>query len=206
MKAYWDSLRPMEKRLVVVVGVVLLFVLNGVFIVPHFSDLGLVAQRHMKAQQSLAKYNAEIAQRSFYQSNVDRLLGKGQQDIQPEDQANAFRDVVYSQATRSGAAVNSVSKLLTHTNNVFFLKLSQVVSVECNEQQLVNFLYNLGNDKSQTRVRDLTMRPDPQRYKLNANVTLEASYEKAAPAKGAAPGPKNSGPPPRPASNTTAAR
>jgi hypothetical protein len=204
MKAYWNSLRPMEKRLVVVVGVILLFVLNGVFIVPHFSDLDLVRQRRMKAEQTLTKYNGEIAQMRFYQTNLARLTGD--QEVLPEDQANAFRDGVYSQATRSGVGVLSISPPRTSTN-LFFLKLSEIVSVECNEQQLVSFLYNMGNDKMQTRVRSLTMRPDPQRYKLNANVTLEASFQKAAPAKGSTPALRNSGPPPRPATpNATAAR
>lgn len=205
MKAYWDSLRPMEKRLIVGVGVVLFFVLNSLFIVPHFSDLGLIAQKKIKAQQNLAKYQLEIAQMPFYQRELARMSGEGQ-DVLPEDQANVFRDTVIMQATRSGSALTGQTKPVTRTNQ-FFLKLSMVVSVESTEQQLVNLLYSLGNEASQMRVRDLTMRPDAPHYKLNANVTLEASYQKKTAAKTATPALKTSGPPPRPGSgNATAAR
>ena len=40
MKKYFAQLRPLERRLVVGVAVVLVIVLNWVFIWPHFSDWG----------------------------------------------------------------------------------------------------------------------------------------------------------------------
>ena len=45
MKKYFAQLRPMERRLLVGVAVVVLIVLNAVFIWPHFSDWGDLQRR-----------------------------------------------------------------------------------------------------------------------------------------------------------------
>ncbi|HLH56497.1 MAG TPA: hypothetical protein VKY92_23125, partial [Verrucomicrobiae bacterium] len=55
---------------------------------------------------------------------------------------------------------------------------SQSLSVQAGEQQLVDFLYDLGSGNSQIRVRDLSVRPDPPRQQLVAQVKLVASYQK----------------------------
>ncbi len=57
------------------------------------------------------------------------------------------------------------------------------------EKELVEFLYNLGASNSLIRVHGLAVRPDPPRQRLSAEVTLVASYQKAAP-KPAAPASK----------------
>jgi hypothetical protein len=185
-----------EKRLVVVVAAVLFLVVNAAFVVPHFSDLNLVNIRAIKARQNLDKYRAEIQQMSFYSNNVAKLQGEGL-DVPPEDQAAAFTSAILGEASRSGVTILTSSKQTTRTNQ-FFLELSQIVSVQSGEQQLVNFLYNLGSGASLIRVRDLALHPDPPRYQLSANVKLVASYQKKAPAKSVAPAIKAGGPP-RPA-------
>jgi hypothetical protein len=43
----------------------------------------------------------------------------------------------------------------------------------------VDFLYKLGSDASMIRVSDLELQPDPSRQRLNANIRLIASYQKA---------------------------
>lgn len=183
---YWNSLRPNEKRLVVGVGVVLLFVLNSVFIVPHFSDIALVTKNTEKARQTLAKYQMEIQQMKFYKSNVDKLQAEGM-EVPPEDQAYALSSAIQMQASRSGVSIMNSTKMQTHTNQ-FFLELSQTIGVQSAEPQLVNFLYNLGSGSSLMRVRSMTLRPDPPRYQLSASVTLVASYQKKVAAKPATGG------------------
>jgi len=69
--------------------------------------------------------------------------------------------------------------------NQFFLEQSQNISVQSGEQQLVDFLYNLGSGNSLIRVRDLTLRPDPPRQNLSATVKLVASFQKKTAGKGA---------------------
>jgi hypothetical protein len=70
--------------------------------------------------------------------------------------------------------------------NQFFLERAQAISVVGGEPQLVNFLYGLGAGNSLIRVRALTLRPDPPRYQLNANMTVVASFQKKATASPAA--------------------
>jgi hypothetical protein len=59
------------------------------------------------------------------------------------------------------------------------VELTQSISLLTKEQQLVDFLYNLGSSNSLIRVRDLTLRTDPPRQNLSANVKLVASYQKS---------------------------
>jgi hypothetical protein len=81
----------------------------------------------------------------------------------------------------------SGSHINTQTNQ-FFLEKSQSVSVQAGEQQLVDFLYNLGAGNSQIRVRDLSLRPDPARQQLLVQVKLVASYQKKTLSRTAAAG------------------
>jgi len=62
MNGYWNSLRPMEKRLVVGVGTMVVILLNLWFVVPHFSDLPKVQERKAKAQRTLEMFQKEIDQ------------------------------------------------------------------------------------------------------------------------------------------------
>ena len=74
------------------------------------------------------------------------------------------------------------------------MELTQPISVQSGEAQLVDFLYNLGSGNSLIRVRDLTLRPDPPRQQLSGTVKLVASYQKNPPKKAApaaSPAPAN---------------
>jgi hypothetical protein len=181
MKTYLDNLRPMEKRLVVVVGVVLFIVVNAAFVFPHFSDLKAVQERGIIAQRKLVTYQTEIAQMPMYQKQVATMESEGQ-SVPLEDQASAFQTAVLREAGNCGVQIMSSGHQQTHTNQ-FFLELSQLLSIQAGEQQLVNFLYNLGSGNSLIRVRDLALHPDAPRYQLSANVKLVASYQKKVPTR-----------------------
>ncbi len=176
MKGYWENLRPFEKRVVVVAGVLTFIVLNFVFVIPHFSDLGSMHYRMAEAQEKLAKYQGEIAQTNVYETGLRQLEGEGQ-NVPLEEQPFQFQNTINAQAGRSGVHFLSTGKINTDTNQ-FFLLRSESLSVEGGEQQLVDFLYNLGSGGSLIRVRDLSLRPDPPRQQLVANVKLIASYQK----------------------------
>ncbi len=187
MTAYLDrlNLRPFEKRMVVGVAALLFVVLNALFVFPHFSDWSNVQARRNTAQVKLAEYEAEIAQMRSYQTLVDSLEKEGLV-VPPEDQALHFQSALQEQQVRSGVNITQTSKINNHTSQ-FFLELTETVSVQSKEQQLVDFLYNLGSGNSLIRVRDLTLHTDPQRQQLNANVKLVASYQKKTSARPAPP-------------------
>jgi type II secretory pathway component PulM len=183
MKGYWNNLRPFEKRVVVGVASMLFIVFNVWFVLPHFSDWGRMKVRMGVARDKLGKYQTEIAQISYYSNEVRRLEGEGL-SVPPEEQSVQFQMAIQTQAAQSLVNIVSSAKQTTRTNQ-FFLELSQVISVQSGESQLVDFLYNLGAGSSLVRVRDLTIGPDAPRQQLRANVKLVASYQKKAAPKGA---------------------
>ncbi|HWX20189.1 MAG TPA: hypothetical protein VN578_09830 [Candidatus Binatia bacterium] len=187
MKSYLDNLRPFEKR-VVVAGAALFFVVfNVVFVRPYFSEWGTVQDRMWQAQRKLKLYNAEIADMPKYQRLVAELQAGGGSAVPAEDQAHNFSVTVQSQAAASNVHITQTSRITTHTNNQTFLEQSQTISIQSGEQQLVDFLYNLGASNSLIRVRALNLGPEPAHHELAGSITLMASYQKNAPAKTAAP-------------------
>ena len=120
-------------------------------------------------------------------------MQRGGGNVPPEDQAVAFLRTIQNQAAKSGVAIGGNGRLITRTNQ-FFMEQIQTITVAAGEKQLVDFLYNLGDSDSLVRVRDLSVRPDPPRQQLQANITLIASYQKnvkvaAAPATKPVPAP-----------------
>lgn len=176
MSAYWNNLKSFEKRLVVGVGVLFFIVLNFLFVFPHFSDLSAAHERMAEAQRKLARYENELAQTNTYVAGL-RELERENSDVPPEEQSLQFANTINAQGGQSGVHILSGSHINTQTNQ-FFLEKSQSISVQAGEQQLVDFLYNLGSGNSQIRVRDLSIRPDAPRQQLLAQVKLIASYQK----------------------------
>ena len=84
MKKYLEQLRPMERRLVVGVVVVLLIVLNAVFIWPHFSDWGSLRGRLDKARSELDRNQKAAAQVPALAAEVKKFESDGQ-FVAPED-------------------------------------------------------------------------------------------------------------------------
>ena len=181
MTGYLDklNLRPSEKRLVVVVVLVVFVVLNLWFVIPRFGDWNRTKKRMQQARQKMASYQAEISQMKNYQRQVQTMESEGA-TVPAGDQAVQFARAIQMQQAASGVSIVGTSKQSTRTNQ-FFLELNQTVSVVSQEAQLVDFLYNLGAGNSLIRVRDLTVKPDQTRMQLSSNVKLVASFQKSAP-------------------------
>lgn len=184
MKKYFAQLRPMERRLVVGVAVVVFLVLNAVFVWPHRSDWSDLKSRMDRARAKLDLYQKAVAQIPAYRLQVKNLENGGE-SVPTEDMAINFMRTIQSQASASGIGVpNTVSRQITRTNDAFFVEQIQNIGVTATDGQLVDFLYKLGSGASMIRVRDLELQPDPQRMHLNANMRLVASYQKNPPSLG----------------------
>src|SRR6267154_3313560 len=146
MNGYWNNLRPMEERLVVGVGTMVIILLNLWFVVPHFSDLTKVHDRREKAQTTLELFQKEIGQKEKYIRGIAELQGEGQ-NVPPEDQVIHFLSAVQSQAAQSGVQIINTVKPRTETNQ-FFIEQIQSITVQSKEPQLVDFLYNIGSSNS----------------------------------------------------------
>jgi type II secretory pathway component PulM len=182
---FWNQLRPLEKRLVVGIGAAVFIVLNAWFVVPHFSDWGKVQQRNADARKKLATYNATLARTNEIEREIRRIEGEGA-DVPMEDQATHFASAIQTEAIRAGVTLDNSGKLQATTNQNF-LELAQQYQVRGKEQQLVDFLYNLGEGNSSIRVRDLNLHPDQPRQMLAATIRLMGSYQLRTPVRGAAP-------------------
>lgn len=179
--AYFSRLSPVERFFIAGAIVCVFVVINLVFVVPKFGKLKGIERRDRDAKTKLNLYEKEIAQTDFYRTNITILEGDGA-SVPLEDQGVSFLQTIQSEAVKSGVIIQANNRLPESTNQ-FFKELSQSITTLSEESQLVDFLYNLGTSSSQTRVRAISIRPDPSRTKLNATITLVASFQKKPPVR-----------------------
>ena len=179
------NLRPSERRLLVVVGLVVFVVVNIWFVWPHFGDLQQVEARRANALRNLKLYQDEIAKVPQREAEVKRLESAGS-NVAKQDQAIELLRAIQKQATSHKVSITGNSRQTTRTNE-FFIEQSQNVTTLSDEPELVEFLYDLGSGNSTIRVRDLTLRPDPQRFQLSSTIKLVSSYRLGTAAKKAKP-------------------
>jgi Tfp pilus assembly protein PilO len=177
MKKYFAHLRPLERRMVVGVAVVLIVVLNWWFIWPEFSDWGNYQRRLDAAGLKLKNYQAALAQVPELQKQLSKFETEGE-FVAPEDQGVDLLRTVQQQALQSSVALQNTTKPNTRTNDIFFVEQTENITVLAEEKNLVDFLYKLGTGPSMIRVRDLTLQPDTPHQRLSADVRLMASYQK----------------------------
>ncbi len=178
------NLRPAERRLVVAVSLMVFFMLNVWLVFPHFSDLKKVQNRIAKARRTKAEFQKEINQVAFYRARLKDFESENL-NVPIEDQSSHFSNTREAAATESDVRLN-VSRIMTSTNQ-FFIELTQTISLQAKEQNLVNFIYNLGAGNSLIRVRDLSLRPSPSQQELSAQAKLATSYQKTPLPRAAAP-------------------
>ncbi|HET7624905.1 MAG TPA: hypothetical protein VFM25_06525 [Verrucomicrobiae bacterium] len=177
MNGYLARLNPSERRFVVGVGLLFFLAVNVFWIWPHFGDWSNYKNRLAKARTKLGLYQSAINQIPSTRDKIQKLANEGTQ-VPPEDQSIQFLRTITMQVNQSGIGFNGNSRHVTSTNQ-FFVEQLQTISVVGGEQELVNFLYSLGAGNSLIRVRELSIRPaDQNRQKLNASITLVASYQK----------------------------
>ncbi len=204
------NLRPQERRLVVIIGLVVFFVLNLWLVWPKFGDRTKKQAEKKNLEDTLQRYQAEIQKTSNYTHQLVVLENQGAA-VQTEEQASELQKTVYTQAALAGIFPNRYepgSKSSTGRTNQFFEEQSGTITVLTEEEPLVRFLYNLGSGGSLIRVRSMTLNPDPTRMKLAGTIMLVASYQKKAAPKAVAPPapPKTNAPPLRPVTTNEAPR
>jgi hypothetical protein len=190
MKTYLDNLRPFERRVVVVVGLMLFVVANFWFVIPRFGDWNQMRIRRWDAEERLVRFQNEVAQMPTIKRKVDEME-KRTQPVPREEQFSQFSHTYLNQAAKSGVFIDNTSRPIVRTNDQFFIEQAQVITVHSGEAQLVDFLFNLGAGESLIRVRELNLRPDAPRQQLSAQIKLVANYQKKAPVKSTLPAQKN---------------
>jgi hypothetical protein len=190
MSAALDSLnlRPQEKRIIVIIAVVVFIVLNLVLVVPRFKEYGSIQKNLAATRLNIANYNAYIAKDTNaggFREQLERLQKQPEGVVSP-------KEIQLEQTV--DAVARSCSVFIVSRNNVasqslgpasqsdkFFERQSIRITAQASEDALVKFLYEVGNDPAMIRVWELQLNPlEPaQRYRLNASITLIADYQKA---------------------------
>jgi len=196
MSAFVDSLnlRPQEKRIIVVIGVIVFVVLNFVFVFPQFKEKARTEAQLRATLQSNATEQVEIALDTNPANGLKKQLVKLQKQ-EGGDSGRFGGDIqllktVTDQARGAGMIVQnwdpvSTSHMgVTNAGSQFFESQSMALKAMSKEENLVKFLYNVGNDPAMIRVRELDLRPgDANRYELSCRITLTADYKKTASTK-----------------------
>jgi hypothetical protein len=189
------NLRPQEKRILAVIAFIVFVVLNLVLVFPHFKDYQISNSQWQHTCADIAREQAAIKLDNRPGGLKDQLnaLQKGKGGAVSSTEI-VLQQTITDEARASGPLIQSISaptKLAIGPGSLadkFFESQSVRVVLQANEDSLVKFLYNVGNDPAMIRVRELEMHPlDNNRYKLNASITLTADYQKTNGAKKAAP-------------------
>ena len=173
------NLRPMERRIVIGVIIIVFLVLNWWFVLPHRNDWKQLISDHEKTVNTLTKFRNTIAKAPAVKTQMEQLEDQGQGGVLPQEMAVQLRRTIQEKATQSGLVpnVNELPAPVTKPDQ-FFAEHAVKVSFNTAEEQLIDFLYNISAGKSMIRVKDLNIRPDSQLQKLQGEATLVASYQK----------------------------
>jgi hypothetical protein len=194
------NLRPQERRILVVVGLIIFIVLNILLVTPLFGQLAAAEGQLDKSKRTLAKYEAEIAQAPTFQRTEERLRNEGGDVLSQELQ---LQRIVNEQAIASGVQVsryNPVMRTQIGRTNQFFEDQGLTIDFTTGGKELVEFLVGLASGNSMVHVQDMTLRPTAGGTRLGGNILFVASYQK----KNPTPAPPQSGSQPKPAPKTNA--
>lgn len=200
------NLTPQERRIVVVIAVVVFVVLNLLLVWPHFKDLAVVRRQLNDTRDTIQKWNQEI------RKDVDPVHGYKTQLTKLERQQGGgivnqqvqLQRTVSDQALKTGVTVDEIKPAISaHADtNEFYVEQSVKIDFESQETQLVNFLFNVGNDPAMIRVHELTLKTaDANRYRLRGDAILTANYARQTPGVTARPAPLAGAPKPLPGAN-----
>ncbi len=183
------NLQPQERRLVVLVGTLVFVLLNIWFVFPHFNRWQVVSNQLESQQLKLRRYRQATNSIPKYRQELRELQSEGSK-INPEMQAFRMTETIQSIAHANNVSVPRLGSPAparsTGKTNQFYEELQVSGRVVADEPELVDFLYSLGTNSSMVRVRSLIVTPQSQNTNLEARLTLVASYQKKAPASGAA--------------------
>ena len=164
-----------ERRVVMFVAVVLI----GVLAWMAFDMIPKPEQTNVKINKinrDLKSWKIERFKIDSYNKQINELEGMSSAVVQEEQEVDMSRTINKLEAS-SGINVSRQGRVNTETNN-FFIEKSMRIDFSGKENQIVDFLWKLGESDSLVRVSEMRVRPDKNRYKLEGWMELTASYQK----------------------------
>ena len=188
------NLRPQERRLVVIVAIVVFVVINFWLVIPMFGEYGKNQQRMTDAQKNVDRYKAEIGKKQSYQKQLNDLQEQGS-SIPSEDAALRLYQEVNSQANLTGLGYTSISQVQRGgggggKTNAFFDETSVTGSIRTGEKELIDFLNRLTDKDMMIRAKSMNISPElPGRNSLQGSITLVKSFQRKPAVAAKGPGP-----------------
>ena len=180
------NLAPAERRLVVIVGIVVVVVLNFWLVIPEFGEWKKNEQRIRDAEGKRKTFSDEIAKKTGYEVELKELQRQGS-EVATEEAALQLAREVDSQGALSGVSFNTTTTLqrqsATGKTNSFFDEASATVNINASEKELIEFLYRLADKDLLIRAKSMQLSPDPSRQRLQGQITLVKSYQRKPPTK-----------------------
>jgi hypothetical protein len=182
------NLRPNERRIVIVVGFIVFIVLNAWVVWPHFSDASVALKTINKGRLDWTNHFEKIemdTKAGGTRAQIQSLMKEqGGETLDGPGQSKEIQLTrkVQEKAPEYGVTVLSYNDIQTTAvgkTNDFFEERSLRIGVQSGESNLVNFLYDMGNDPAMIRVRELHLKPaDMNRYRLSGEILLSANFQK----------------------------
>ncbi len=179
------NLKPHEIRVVVGIGLVVFVLLNVWFVFPLFPQWAKVQQKIKFSKQDYVLYKQEIGRVSGpagYEARLKKLEGDGAAILSEEYAVQFIRNINATAAANGivpqSVQVGSRGASASAPSDVFEEQSVNLTFNNAEEKALVDFLNELSTGKSLIRVRDMNLRPDATKTKLQGTLTLTASFQK----------------------------
>lgn len=181
MKSYFDklNLRPQERRLVVIVGMVIFVLLNMWFVWPYFNDWGQTKAETSGSRSTLERYEREIGNRQKYETRQKELETTGSEMLPSEID---LQRVIQSQAAASGVQLGRMTALKGPgvRTNQFFQEGGVSIEFTSGGKEIVDFLVGVAAQNAMIRVRDMNLRPDGTQTKLGGTMVFVGNFQQRA--------------------------
>jgi Tfp pilus assembly protein PilO len=178
MKSFFDklNLRPQERRLVVIVVLVIFVLLNMWFVWPYFDDWGRVQGEIQQSRATLSRYQDEIAKRPKYEGRQRELETTGSEMLATETD---LQRIIESQAAGSGVQLGGRTPVRGQgvKTNQFFQEGGLSINFTSGHKEVVDFLVGIAAQNAMIRVRDMNLRPDATQTRLGGSMTFIGNFQ-----------------------------
>jgi Tfp pilus assembly protein PilO len=170
------NLRPQERRLVVIVGMVIFVLLNFWFVFPYFGEWGKTNAAIQRNRATLARYQKEIAMRPKYEAREKELETTGSEMLNNE---NELQRVVQTQAAAAGVQIGRSGPVQSFgaKTNQFFQEGGVSIEFSSGGKELVDFLVGIAAQNAMVRVKEMNVRPDPSQTRLSGTLVFAGNFQ-----------------------------
>ena len=178
MKSLFDrlNLSPQERRLVVIVLMVIFVLLNMWFVWPYFGDWGRIENEIQKNRATLDKYQREIAKRPIYEAEQKNLETTGSEMLASETD---LQRIIEAQAAGASVQLGRRTPLRGQgvKTNQFFQEGGLAIDFTSGGKEVVDFLVGIAAQNAMIRVRDMRLGPDGTHTKLSGTMTFVGNFQ-----------------------------